>query len=267
MKYAVVSDIHANVEAFEAVLARIDAHSVDQIVCLGDIVGYFANPNECVAIMRDRGAWCIAGNHDRVAAGVKAPTRFSETARRAIAWTSDRLTTENVEFLRSLKLIDVVDDRFLIVHGALHPEPNDDVYLSSVDAVRESCRVLVQHPSNAKICFFGQTHCKAAYAADQYGRGAIVEVNHDSFSVRRDTCYLVNPGSVGQPRDGNPRASFLIYDAGAGTIEFHRVAYDLATCHDKARRAGLLAKETGLRARRSRIVATIHSAMERVMRA
>src|SRR5205807_419709 len=98
MRYAIVSDIHANLEALTSVLERIDAEAVDQIVCLGDLVGYFADPSKCLTIIRDRGVRCIAGNHDRVAAGIKPPTDFWPTAKRAIEWTRTRLTTNDVRF-------------------------------------------------------------------------------------------------------------------------------------------------------------------------
>ena len=182
-------------------------------------------------------------------------------------WTTDRLTPENVEYLRGLKLVEAVDSRFLIVHGSLHPEPNDDIYLSSERAIRESCNALSRHPSKANLCFFGQTHRPVAYAASQYSSGVPVEVNENNFSVQPDGYYLVNPGSVGQPRDDDNRAAFLVFDAGTSEIRFHRTVYDRDTCLAKARRAGLLAHDSVVAKCRTRIVRTLHTAMERVVRA
>jgi predicted phosphodiesterase len=263
MRYAVVSDIHANLEAFTAVLAKIDKESVDSIVCSGDLVGYFANPNECVALIRERGIRCVAGNHDRAAVGLKAPLNFSERARRAVVWTMRQLTADNVQFLKQLRVLEAIDDRFLLVHGALHPEPNEDVYLSSPEAVRQSCEALAAHPSNANLCFFGQTHRRAAY---RYSGAAPVEMTGERVQLTRDACHLVNAGSVGLPRGDDSAAAFLIFDRDADVIEFHRVPFDAARACRRAERAGLLNTDSLLRRGRNRLARSIHSAMKVVAR-
>jgi predicted phosphodiesterase len=237
MRYAIVSDIHANLEALTAVLEAIDSEGVHKIVSLGDLVGYYSNPNECVRIVRERGVESVAGNHDRAAAGLKEPTWFSDTAKRGIAWTREHLTAESTQFLAALPLVTLVDHRFRIVHGALHPRPNEDIYLTSPREVSASFRVLMSMDPNVNLCFFGHTHRSVAY---ELSDGTLSKIEDEEVALRRGAHYLLNPGSVGQSRDSDPRASFLIFDAERSRVRFHRVAYDVAACRRKAGASGLL---------------------------
>jgi len=241
MRYAVLSDVHANLEALTAVLRRLNMLAVDRIVCLGDIVGYHADPRACLELLRASGAHLIAGNHDRAATGKKDPSDFGFAARRAVLWTQGKLEEADRRFLDGLPVFDHLDG-FAIVHAALHPEPNEDLHLSTRSRVDRSLAALASGRFDARVCFFGHTHRPVAHELrdNRY-------VSHSADRIvplAPDGVYLVNPGSVGQPRDGDQRAAFLVYDTRAQTIAFHRVAYDRAACLRKARSAGLLHRET-----------------------
>ncbi len=268
MRYAIITDIHSNLEALTSVFQRIDAEGVDEVICLGDLVGYHANPNECVSVIRERGVRCITGNHDRAAARLKEPVSFGEAARRAVLWTRSQLTQDTIQFLRELPVFEVIDTSMLIVHAAVHPQPNEDVRLNSGGDVIESFEAMTRIFPEVRVCFVGHSHRSVVYQyrdstltwikgqrkangeANENNRGNSADqrvgadplVNLDS-SAR----YLVNPGSVGQSRDGDPRAAFLIYDDLEQTLRFHRVEYDRELCLHKAAQAGLIYNETRLR--------------------
>ena len=227
MRYAIISDIHANLEAFLAVLSEIDKCGTDGILCLGDIVGYGASPNECVEIMRERQIFTLSGNHDKAACGLTEPVDFNSTARRAVLWTREKLTPESREFLRGLPEEAEYDD-FMIVHGA--PSDPDRYILSEYDAEEEFPLL-----GDLILCFFGHTHVRVLYSLS----GEMVQVSEDERVKLLDgTRYLVNPGSVGQPRDGDPRAAFLIYDQN-GEVEFRRVEYPIEIAQRKIIESGL----------------------------
>lgn len=243
MKYAIVSDVHASVEALSAVLDDARASGAAAIVCLGDIVGYHADPEACIALLRAHDAVAIAGNHDRVAAGLAEPHDFGEVARRAILWTRARLSPDSRAYLAALPLTRVVDGRFLLFHGALHPVPNVDLHLSRASRVRRSIQALADGPWGVRLAFFGHTHRAAIHEA----RGVVVSktarfIAEGETVISDGARYLVNPGSVGQPRDGDPRAAYAVFDARTGRIDFRRVPFDHAACFAKAAAAGLLAE-------------------------
>lgn len=237
MRYAIISDIHANLEALLAVLRAIERIGADQIVCLGDIVGYFANPNECIELVRDHAAACIRGNHDSVAAGFREPVDFSPTARRAIDWTGTELTPANRQYLADLPLFQTVDNAFSIVHATLHPQPDEVTRIRcEIDAL-PSLDMLASGAVGQRICFFGHTHHRIAYALNDT---TLSTLDDDEFHLSGSSVYLVNPGSVGQSRDDDPRASFLIYDSQRSTIQFLRINYDQATAKAKGIAQGLI---------------------------
>ncbi len=246
MKYAVVSDIHANIEAFTAVLNEIDRQDVAKIVCLGDSVGYYTNPNECLEIIQSRKIASVAGNHDRAGTGLKEPIEGCvEEGKRAITWTIPRLSPKNQKFLDDLPLVREVDGQFLIVHASLYPTPNEEIYIrhNNKETIQNNFDALVAHPSKAKICFFGHTHypvCHRLLGKEMLEikpSGVPVELNDADY-------FLINPGSVGQSRDADPRASFLTYDTGSNMIHFYRVDYNRNACLGKARQAGLLIEDS-----------------------
>lgn len=242
MRYAFIADVHANIEALTAVLGAIDRLGADRILCLGDVVGRFTDPDACVDILRERGIRSIAGNHDRAAIGARSDASFSSRARRSNAWTQAHLARRSVEFLRTLPLTDRVEDDLLLVHAGLHPTPNDEVYLTSSDQIARSLSALWTHHPGIRMAFFGHTHVPGVHRLWVRGRmnGKQMSTDDALQKLSPDSVYLINPGSVGQPRDGDPRASFLTYDTDHALVRFHRVAFDEAASAEKARRAGLI---------------------------
>lgn len=234
MLYAVLSDIHASLEALSAVLADARAQGAEALVCCGDIVGYHADAEACIELLRERGAACVAGNHDRVAAGLCEPEGFAPAAARAALWTRRRLSAEHRAFLASLPLARVIDGRFLLVHAALHPAPNADLHLSSAARLRCSIEQLGGGRFGVRLAFFGHTHRPLVH--DARGALALGETMH----LPDAPAILVNPGSVGQPRDGDPRAAYALYDADARRLSLRRVPFDGRATLAAAARAGLI---------------------------
>ena len=239
MKIAVVSDIHANAPALVAVIDAIAAEKVDRIVCLGDVAGYNTEPGRCVSLLREAGALCVAGNHDRAAIGAIGTDGFSDQARRAVDWTRPRLEEATRAFLASLPLKRVVDGVLVAVHGALHPEAGCELVRLDDDGKRAlSFDALAAHPSGARVCAFGHTHRAGVW--ERCG-GVIRFLEGETIALRPDALYLVNPGSVGEPRGGDQRASFLVFDSQAASVRFRRVAYDRPSVLARTRAAGLMA--------------------------
>jgi predicted phosphodiesterase len=232
MRYAVISDIHSNLEALRAVLDGIASLKVDTTLCLGDIVGYNANPNECIEIVRSEGIRCILGNHDSRAAGLEEPDDFNPLAARAVLWTRGQLTDENREWLRSLPRDLQVDD-IAIFHGSIH---DTDRYILYKSDVVDNFRYLQELSGSPRIGFFGHTHVKISMVL---ARSMISMEYADVLNIYDDRLYLINPGSVGQPRDGDPRAAFAVHDSIHHTVTFYRVGYDIKACQDKIILAGL----------------------------
>jgi predicted phosphodiesterase len=232
MRIAVIADIHANLEALEAVMARIAELTVDDIVCLGDIVGYNANPNECIDIIRREKIVSVLGNHDVAASGREEPDGFNALAQSAVFWTRKHLTPENRLFLLNLPPEARVGD-FILVHGSIH---DTNRYLLSRDAAADNFRMLAGLPGDLKLGFFGHTHIGMTFIDFQ---GSISSDHSPELLLSSGMHYLINPGSVGQPRDGDPRASFLVYDSVDRTVRFFRVEYDIKQCQAKIVRAGL----------------------------
>jgi diadenosine tetraphosphatase ApaH/serine/threonine PP2A family protein phosphatase len=232
MRTAVIADIHANLEALESVLERISELGTDEIVCLGDIVGYNANPNECVDIVRDRKIVSILGNHDICATGLDEPCSFNPTAERAVLWTRDVLTRENKSFIMSLPRELAIRDLYLF-HGSIH---DTNRYIMSKGDARENFRRLERLRGVRRIGFFGHTHVRMVLCNEQ---GSLSCSYPEEMLLPGVHQCLINPGSVGQPRDGDPRAAFLIYDSTERKITFHHVAYDIRKCRDKILQAGL----------------------------
>ncbi|HSV77825.1 MAG TPA: metallophosphoesterase family protein [Ramlibacter sp.] len=237
MKIAVISDIHANAQALRAVLDAIALEGVDRIVCLGDVTGYNTDADRCVALLREAGALCIAGNHDRAVLGAIGTDGFTEQARRAVAWTEVRLGDTTRAFLQALPLKLAVDGTLVAVHGALHPDVGCELVRLDDDRKRAlSFDALAVHPSGARVCAFGHTHRPGAWERDGAGMRFCGD---QAVTLRPDAFYLVNPGSVGESRTDDERASFLVLDTVAAGVRFHRVAYDRQAVRAKTRKAGL----------------------------
>ncbi len=233
MLYAVISDIHSNLEALTASLNEIDRIKADKIVCLGDIVGYNPNPNECVELMRERNIQCVMGNHDSRVAGLEDASDFNLLAARSIEWTQSVITPENRDFLTALPRSRFIDGRFLAVHGWVND--TDRYIFGARDAVK-NFDLLRELKKPARLCFFGHTHVHAAYMEED---GEAHLVDGASVKLVKGKRYIVNPGAIGQPRDRDPRASFAVYDHGAGEVSFHRVDYDIQQTAAKILASGL----------------------------
>ena len=238
MKIGILSDIHANLEALQAALSDMKSAGVERVVCLGDIVGYNTNPADCIALLREAGALCIAGNHDRAVTRQIPTDGFSVRAIRAVAWTRRRLSAEDIAWLVGLPLKASLDDHLVVVHGALHVDAGCElVRLDSDERRRLTAQALMRHPSGARVCAFGHTHRLGIH---EYRDGELWEHGtDDETSLRDGSVYLLNPGTVGEPRTAERRATYLVFDRARGTVGVRRVAYDEATAFAKTRQAGI----------------------------
>lgn len=244
MRYAVIADIHANLEALVSALRLAESLDAERIICLGDIVGYHANPNECVDLVRRHAAVCVRGNHDSVAAGMREPDEFSPRARHAVLWTAKTLTPENRQYLQTRPLLQAVDDCFLAVHAALHPEPNDHRRIRSIDDALPSLELLARRYAGCRVCFFGHMHVPAVYALRDM---ELVDLGGTDRQLDGHDAYMVNPGSVGQSRNADPRGSLILYDSVRQRLEYHAFSYDFAAARDKAIACGLIPRAPAIR--------------------
>ncbi len=236
MRIALISDIHANLPALEATLADIATRSVDRIVCLGDIVGYNKDAAECIALVRSAGCLCVAGNHDLAVCGRITTRDFPSAAARAVEWTRQQLTADDLDFLAGLPPKAVVDGRLIAVHGALHPETDcESVRLDNDDRRLLSFIALIEHPTGARICAFGHTH-----------RAAVYEWRNDRVVVQRadvetrlmdDGYYLINPGTVGEPRFTDRRATYMVLDLERQTVVLRHVDCEATAVYAATRKA------------------------------
>ena len=228
MRLAILSDIHANLEATNAVLA--DAHECEctQFVCLGDVVGYNANPRECLEIVQKMNCPVVKGNHDEQASFEESSRDFNALAEMAINWTRGQLRDAEKEWLRSLPLIGAVRN-FSIVHASLDSPGEWRYVLNTLDAAASfPCQ-------ETTVCFFGHTHVAGAFVRDE----GVKSVKVDELQIEETKKYLINVGSVGQPRDGDWRAAYCIYHLDKNVVEQRRVEYDLKTAQQKIIKAGL----------------------------
>lgn len=237
MRLAILSDVHANLEALRAVLGDMSARQVDRIVCLGDIVGYNADPAACIALLRESGALCVAGNHDRAVAGLITTEGFGAIGARAIAWTRARLDSDALAFLAGLPLQASFRDHLVAVHGILRPDGGcERTYIHNDERRLQCFAALAAHPSRARVCAFGHTHHLGVF---ELRGGRMQALMGDHLLLQEEAHYLVNPGSVGQPRTAERRATYLVLDTGSGALTVHRVGYDARLALAKARQAGL----------------------------
>jgi len=231
MRLAVITDVHANLEAFQAVLKEIDKVGVDEIYHLGDIVGYNADPNQCIDLLREREIHAIMGNHDAAACGLEDPVFFRAAAKKAVLWTRDKLRDDTRDFLRNLPDEATFGRSCLGVHGS--PMSRDDYIIDWLDAMRQ-LEYLNGRPIN--ICFFGHSH-KASLFSERGTHHSLDASNE--HRLEENSRYFINPGAVGQPRDRDPRAAFCILDTESFIVDFGRVEYDVDQTCKKIRKAGL----------------------------
>ncbi len=228
MRFAIFSDIHANLEALQAVLADAEARHCTHYVCLGDVVGYNANPHECIEIIRNLDCPVVKGNHDEQASLTDDLAGFNPLAEEAINWTRKQLTEEDKQWLRDLRFSRQVRD-FTIVHATLDTPQKWGYIFNLLDA---TASFSYQHTT---LCFYGHTHAPRAYVRDT----SVHSVNFDKISIETGKKYFMNVGSVGQPRDGDWHASYAIYDLESQCVELRRIEYDIYTAQDKIVAAGL----------------------------
>ena len=215
MRIAIISDIHSNLEALTRALQDLDQRSIDRIVCLGDIVGYGANPRECLRIVRERTGDIIMGNHDEAAFDPYVGSTFNSYARDALRWTREQLTTDEKQFLRSLPMCQSFEN-ILFVH-ATPRYPEEWGYIFSSLEARSFAGSFSE-----RICFVGHSHVPFVYSMDP-----LVREYHPGHR------FIINPGSIGQPRDGDPRLSYGILDSVAGSYENIRLEYDIQSAAGK----------------------------------
>ncbi len=230
MRYAIVADIHGNLEAFIEVKKQLKKQNIDKYICLGDIVGYGANPKECLELSKRLFDVIIAGNHDWACCGLFDVKYFNPYAREAVLWTQNVINEEEKNFLRSLPLTRQVDD-FEIVHGSLY-HPDEFNYILSISDALKTFKLM-----KTQICFIGHSHAPAVFSRDEKNR--IEYIDRNEVRLENNLSYIINVGSVGQPRDGNPKSSYCIYDRDKKVIKIERIAYPVAITRDKIIKAGL----------------------------
>ena len=228
MRFAILSDLHANLEATEAVLADAREHDCTDFVCLGDVVGYNANPHECLEIVQKMKCPVVKGNHDEQATLTESSRGFNALAEAAINWTRAHLTEQDKEWLRALPLTQQVRD-FTLVHATLDAPEQWGYVFNNLDAVASFAY------QETTLCFFGHTHVAGAFVRDD----GVKKVKVEQLPIEEAKKYFINVGSVGQPRDGDWRAAYCIYHVENNVVEQRRVKYDLATAQKKIIQAGL----------------------------
>jgi predicted phosphodiesterase len=234
VRYLILSDIHGNWEALDAVL-RHARGEYDQVLCCGDLVGYGADPNLVVDWVRTNATAVVRGNHDKACAGLDDLEWFNPIARTAAEWTGRSLTPENLAYLRQLPKGPVAVNSFQILHGS--PLDEDDYLVSAF------CVAQIRNYLEKQVSIFGHTHVQGGFlchrnGVKRIGRPRPTE-DRETLHLDPDSWYLVNPGSAGQPRDGDPRAAYLLFDDSARLVEYRRAAYDVRKAQRKILAAGL----------------------------
>jgi diadenosine tetraphosphatase ApaH/serine/threonine PP2A family protein phosphatase len=229
MRYAFLADIHGNLAAFKAVLRDIEENGgVDELWCLGDIVGYGPDPSACIAQLRDYPHRCVAGNHDWAAVGKVDISDFNPDAAEACRWTGKQLSADDIEYLESLPLT-LINGDFTIAHGS----PREPIweYVLSTRIANENLRFF-----ETKYCLIGHSHVPLLF--EQVGETCLLKDLPVELRLG-ESRLIVNPGGIGQPRDGDPRAAYAVYDDSDKVIYYYRIPYDIANTQDKMEKNGL----------------------------
>jgi len=231
MRYAIIADIHANLAAFAAVLGDIEQQGgVDEIWCLGDIVGYGPDPHQCIELLRRYNHICVVGNHDLAAIGKFDTSYFNPLAAAACQWTAEQLSRDDVKYLKNLPTTIEKDD-FLLVHGSPR-EPIWEYIVSTSIAVRNFAFF------KSPFCLVGHSHIPVVF---KYEGGSCLPIRFSPGIgiLLGKSRMIINPGGVGQPRDGDPRASYAIYESEGRVIRLYRIPYDISITQDKMMQVGL----------------------------
>jgi predicted phosphodiesterase len=221
MRIAVLSDIHSNLQALTRAFSFIEENAVDEIYCLGDIVGYGGNPNECVDLIRSRARHVVLGNHDHAAVEISEADYFTKPGKIAAEWTNKTLTKENRDYLASLPLV-VKTDLCTLAHASPH-QPENWTYVLSLPVAERQFKHF-----DTRLCFIGHSHVPVVCGEDL-----------KTFAFRKGVRYLINVGSTGQPRDGNPRLSFGLFDTSVWSYHNIRLEYDAKGAAEQIDRVGL----------------------------
>ena len=240
MKFAIFGDIHANLEAFEAVLKHAAEQAVTHYVCVGDIVGYNANPIECMEKVRELKCTSVRGNHDHYCSHDEDLESFHPMAAAVIDWTRKQLSEEQKSWLKHLHYKRAVEN-FTVVHSTLDMPDKWGYVFDNLDAMTNFNYQLTS------VCFHGHTHVPVAF--ERGSSRSIKTIMFEKLSIEQGNKYFINVGSVGQPRDGDPRAAYVTYDFNNKKVELHRVEYDIAAAQAKIIEAGLpewLAERIGI---------------------
>ena len=229
MRYLIISDVHSNLAAFEAVLA--DAGSFDKVWCLGDMVGYGPDPNECVERLRDLPHVCVVGNHDWAALGKMDTEDFNPDAKKACLWTREQLSPSNLEYLESLPK-SCVEEGFTLVHGS----PREPIweYIISTGVAQENFTYF-----QSQYCLVGHSHVPLVFSYGESGEFSTSRFQPGIGVILGKSRLIINPGGVGQPRDGDPRASYAVYDSETMQVKLYRVPYDIRATQDRMVARGL----------------------------
>lgn len=235
MRYLILSDMHANWDAFEVVLRRARRKRFDAVLVLGDLVGYGAAPNQVVEAVRRLGPrlYTVRGNHDKVAAGIDNGSNFNQTALTAAQWTMGRLTPANLRYVRNLPQGPLpIEEGMAICHGS--PLDEDQYVFSDVDAYEIFSRYAMP------LVFFGHTHIPSLFSLEGRRLGVTaLRGESGTIHLHPEGRYLINPGSIGQPRDRDPRAAYMTYDSRRRVVHWYRMPYPIAEAQHRIRRAGL----------------------------
>jgi len=232
MRYAIIADIHSNLAAFTAVLDDIERRGgVEEVWCLGDVVGYGPDPHQCIELLRQYNHICVAGNHDWAAIGKVDTSDFNPDAAAACHWTARQLSPEDIRYLESLPLV-VQRGDFTLVHGS----PRDPIweYLLSTGSARQNFAYF-----QSQFCLIGHSHVPLVFEYNETGACLFSEFPADSVLTLAENRLMINPGGVGQPRDGDPRASYAIYDNEARSITHYRIPYDIGATQSRMMEHGL----------------------------
>jgi len=230
MRFAFISDIHANLEALDAVLEDIAAQDIDETVCLGDIVGYSVNPNECLDRVKEHCPIVLLGNHDAAAAGALSTQHFNIHAKIAIEWTATNLSKNGKTWLNSLPLRET-KDLCTVVHSTPY-EPNMWYYITSLEEAAFNFQFF-----ETSFCFIGHTHIPIIIVLDREKELYVHQDTQVDYKEMAECRFLINVGSVGQPRDRNPQACYGILDTGKKLFAYRRVEYDVKKAQAKMRKA------------------------------
>lgn len=228
MKIAILSDIHSNLEALNAVVEALAIEPLSETYCLGDIVGYNANPHEVIEMIQKMNAVCVAGNHDHAAVGLTSTDYFNPVAKEAAQWTAQQLSETEKDWIKSFPYIQKIGN-ITLVHATPY-EPKEWGYILTAHDAKKAFEVL-----ETDLCFIGHSHLPFVF---QEGKGFVFQ-EEGVFELKEGERYIVNAGSVGQPRDRNPNASFVLFDPQKKTVDFKRVPYDFKKTQSKILAAGL----------------------------